>query len=181
MNEAIKKKSNQTSINYGIIFGLILIIELIIGYVFNIDGSNGFYGVIINVLNFFLLPFIFIYISANYFKNKINDGFISISETIKTGVIVGVIASLTYGVFYFIFDLIIPEFKEELFEKTLEISKDKFKNMSSEQVKMSVDMMKMALKPIFAIPVTILMNSFISIIHSLIVAAIIKKPRPIFE
>jgi len=47
--------------------------------------------------------------------------------------------------------------------------------VTAEQAKMGIDMMKKFSSPAFAIPITLVMFAFIGLIHSLIVGAIVKK------
>lgn len=162
--------------HFGILFGAIMVLEFIIGYAFNIDPqTNKTYGVIINVLNYLILPFLFIYLASNHYKKNINNGFISFGQCIKVGLTVAFIASIVYGVFYIIFVLIFPEFIPELIEKIISITRQQNPNMSEEQMEMSISIIKKMMSPYITFPIVIVMNCFIALIHSLIVGAIVKK------
>jgi len=90
-------------------------------------------------------------------------------------------AALIYGVFYIIFDLIFPEFKEDLFEKIQEVTVKQNPSMTAEQLKMSMKFVKIFMNPYVAVPFTIVMYAVIGLIHSLIVGVILKKDKPVFE
>ena len=111
------------ALSYGITFGVILVLEFMLMYTLNIDpNDNAWAGVVMNLLNYLVLPFALIYTAATKFKKEINEGFLSLSQSLKIGISITVLAALIYGVFYIIFDLIFPEFKEELFEKIQEVT-----------------------------------------------------------
>ncbi len=171
----------KSSINFGITFGIIMVLQFVIMYVLNINPQESpAIGVVINILNYLILPFALIYLAANNYKTKINQGFISMGETIKVGLTVCVIASLIYGVFYLIFDFIVPEFKEELLIKIQEITIKQNPTLTSEQLKMSMKFVKIFMNPYIVVPFTIIMYCVIGLIHSLIVGVIIKKNKPVF-
>jgi hypothetical protein len=171
----------KSSVNFGVTFGIIMILQFVIMYVLNINPQESpAIGVIVNILNYLILPFALIYFAANNYKTKINQGFISIGETIKVGLTVCAIAALIYGVFYLIFDFIVPEFKEELLLKIQEITVKQNPSLTSEQLKMSMKFVKIFMNPYIVVPFTIIMYCVIGLIHSLIVGVIIKKNKPVF-
>jgi hypothetical protein len=171
----------KSAMNFGVTFGIIMILQFVIMYVLDINPQESpAIGIIINVLNYLILPFTLIYLAANNYKTKINHGFISLGETIKVGLTVCAIASLMYGVFYLIFDFIFPEFKEELLIKIQEITVKQNPTLTSEQLKMSMKFVKTFMNPYIVVPFTIVMYCVIGLIHSLIVGVIVKKDKPVF-
>lgn len=176
MNE--NKSSAKSGLNYGLLFGAIMILQFVIGYVLNIDPqTNPSYGVIISVLNYLVLPFIFIYVGCNNYKNNINSGFVSFGECLKIGVSICVLAGVVYAIFSAVFGMIFPEYFDEIYDKVGKMMVEKNPDMPTKQIEMSISMMKKLSSPIFLIPITVLMYAFIGLIHSLIVGAIVKKDR----
>lgn len=176
-----KISPSKSAINYAIAFGIIMILQFVIMYSFNINAqANPTVGIIINVLNYLILPFTFIYLASNDFKKNQNNGFISFGQTIKIGLTLCALAAVIYGVFYFIFDLIFPEFKNELVEQISEVTVKQNPNMTAEQLKMSLKFVETFVKPYVAVPFSIVMYSVIGLIHSLIIGAIVKKDKPTF-
>jgi len=166
----------KSAIQFGILFGAIMILEFIVGYVLNIDPqTNKTYGIVINLANFIVLPFAFIFIGYNHYKKNINNGFISFGECIKTGMAIAFIASFIYGVFYIVFNIFVPEFIPELVEKITRITIKEKPELTSEQLEMSISIMKKFMSPYITAPIAIVMNCFIALIHSLIIGAIVKK------
>ncbi len=169
------------AVKFGIIYGLFQILEFVVMYVLNIDAqTNPFVGIILNILNYFILPFIFIYIAANNYKTEINNGYILLSDTLKVGVTTSTIAALLYGVFYLIFNFIFPEFQDELLEKIQQITIKQNPKITTEQLNMSMKYVKMFMNPYLIVPFTVLFYCLLGIVHSLIVGAIIKKDKPVF-
>ena len=173
----MEKKITPTKsvISYGVLFGILMILEFVLSYILNVDPStNKSYGIIINILNFLAFPILFITYGANNFKNKINSGFISFGETLKAGVTICVIAALLSAIFTTVFNIIFPEFMESVLIKTREALEQK-NNLTQEQIDMAIVWTKKFMNPAIAIPFTVVMYAFIGLIYSLIIGAIIKK------
>ena len=113
----------------------------------------------------------------NYKKN-LNNGFISFGECLKIGVTICLIAGLIYGVFSAVFNMIFPEFIEDLMKKTRQVMLKQNPTMTSAQVEMAISMTKKFMSPAIVIPVTIAMYSFMGLIYSLIIGAFVKNDNP---
>ncbi|MFM2229083.1 MAG: hypothetical protein RL607_341 [Bacteroidota bacterium] len=175
-----KTTAGKIILQYGALFGIIMVLEFVVGYALNIDPqTNKTYGLVINILNFLVLPFTLGFMGSKQLKESKN-GFISIGETIKVVVGMGAIASLIYGVFFWIFTLIFPDFIPELMEKTRSITLEQNPNLSAAQIKMSLSIMEKFMKPYILIPSTILINCFVALIHGTILGLIVKKEQASF-
>ena len=171
-----KKSASKSGLQYGLIFGLLMILEFVIGYVFNIDPqTNKSYGIAINVLNFLVFPLTFIYLGCINYKTKLNSGFITFSECLKIGVSICIIAGLISALFSAVFAMMYPEYFEEMYRKVTRMMVEKNPKMTSQQLEMSVSMMKKFSNPAIAIPAAVAIYAFIGLIYSLIVGAIVKK------
>ena len=169
---------SKSAIQFGVVFGVLMIFEFVISYVLNIDPiKNKSYGIIANTLNFMVFPLVFISIGCNNFKNKLNNGFISFGESLKIGVTICVFAALLYAIFNAVFNMIFPEFVEDILIKTKDVMLQQNPNMTSEQVETAISWTRKFLSPALSIPVTIVMYAFFGLIYSLIIGAIIKKDR----
>ncbi len=177
MNDITKQSPAKAGLFLGLIFGLIMVLQTIIGYVMDINPvSYPTYGLILNFLNFLILPVILIYLGCTNFK-KMNGGFASFGECLKVGVTICVIAGLVAGVFTVIFNAIFPEYIEELMRKTRLIMLSDENNMTEEQVDMAIGVTRKFMSPFIAIPSTIAIYAFIGLLYSLIIGAIVKKDR----
>ena len=176
-----KTSPAKSSIQFGILFGVFMILELVISYVLSIGAENKTYGISINVLNYLVLPFIFIFLGCSNYKKNFNEGYISLGESIKIGLSIALIATVLYGVFYIIFNMIFPEFIPDLIAKIKSVSIKENPNLTQEQLDMSMSIVKKVMNPYITVPLAIAINCFLALIHSLIIGAIIKNERPTFN
>lgn len=171
-------KTGKAALNYGIFFGAIMILEFIVAYAADIDPTeNSWVGVVNGALNNLILPVLFIALAVNFYK-KANGGYIKLSEALKTGVGVAVIGAALFAIFNIVFNLIIPEAQAEMLDKMKAAQLKANPSMSSEQLKMSMKVVEIFMKPYVALPFTILFYAFIGLIYSLIIGAIVKKENP---
>lgn len=169
----------KVAIQYGVIFGVIMILELVIPYVMGINLlENKTLGLVFNLLNYLVLPILFIYLAIDNFKKNHNKGFLAFGQALKGGVTVTVIAGLVAGVFTVIFNLIFPEYLAEILSKTREMMIETNPSMTQEQLDTSVEMIKKFSSPYITLPVTVAMYAFIGLIYSLIIGAILKNDQP---
>ncbi|MHA3786710.1 DUF4199 domain-containing protein [Flavobacterium hauense] len=178
--DAVQKPAlGKSAVPYGIIFGLIMIIELVTMFFLKPDPiESGWVGTLVNILNFLVFPFIFITLACNNYKNKINGGYISFGQCLKTGVAVCVVAAALYAVFYFIFNMIFPEFISDSIEQMKRVSIHKNPNMTAAEMEMMLAVVEKTMSPYVAGPVTIVMYAFVGLVESLIVGAFVKKENP---
>jgi Protein of unknown function (DUF4199) len=168
----------KSTIPYGVIFGIILVLEFVLSYTLELNSAeNKGIGIVMGLMNNLILPFLFIFLACNNYKNKLNGGYISFGQCLKGGVSTMVLAALVSSVITSIFYLIIPKAKEQILEQT-KISLASQPGMTSEQMKMSLEFTEIFLRPYALIPISIIMYAIIGLIISLIVGAIIKKDNP---
>ncbi|MBF4518844.1 DUF4199 domain-containing protein [Flavobacterium sp. ANB] len=164
---------------YGVLFGVIMVLEFVIMYVIGMKSLvNTSVGVIVNVANYLVLPLIFIYLGCNHYKKEINNGFISFSECLKTGVSITVIAGLIYAIFSVIFNFIFPDFINEMLEITRDQMIAKNPNITAKELELGLGMVKKFMSPFIVLPVTLVMFALIGLIYSLIIGGIVKNDKP---
>ncbi|CAN1566950.1 Protein of unknown function DUF4199 [Flavobacteriaceae bacterium] len=169
----------KSGVLYGVLFGVIMVLEFVIMYIIGMKSLiNTSAGTIVNIANYLILPLLFIYIGCTNYKKNINNGFISLSESLKTGISILFIAAFIYGVFNVIFNYIFPEFINEMIAITKEGMLAKNPEMTSEEIEMGLSMVKKFMNPLIVLPVTLAMYSFFGLIYSLIVGAIVKNEKP---
>ncbi|TRX36477.1 DUF4199 domain-containing protein [Flavobacterium sp. ZT3R18] len=169
----------KSGVLYGVLFGIIMVLEFVIMYVVGMKSLiNTSVGSIVNIANYIILPLLFVYIGCTNYKKNINNGFISLTESLKTGISITFLAALIYAVFNVIFNFIFPEFIDEMIAITKEGMLAKNPNMTSEQIEMGLSMVKKFMNPLIVLPVTLAMYSFFGLIYSLIIGAIVKNEKP---
>jgi hypothetical protein len=125
-----------------------------------------------------VLPIIFIYLGCNNYKKNINGGYISLTESLKVGISITFIAALVYATFSVIFNLIFPEFIDEMVAISRNAMIKQNPSVTEAELQMGLSMMKKFMNPYIVFPVTLAMYAFIGLIYSLIIGAILKKERP---
>lgn len=169
----------KSGVLYGVLFGIIMVLEFIIMYVIGMRSLvNTSAGIIVNIANYLVLPILFIYIGCTNYKKNINNGFISLVESLKTGISITFIAALIYAVFSVIFNFIFPDFLDEMLAITKDTILAKNPNITAEQLETGIEMTKKFMSPYIVIPSTLAMYSFFGLIYSLIVGAIVKNENP---
>jgi hypothetical protein len=164
--------------SYGGGLALYSIVMLIIIYIANIqpDGSMNY---VISGLNIIVSIAVFALALSAFKKN--NNGFISLSQALKTGLAVAAIAGIIAAIYtFFHYSYVYPEY--------LDIIKDQQRTgmiesgqMSDEQIEQSIEMMSFSTSPFFLSTVTLILNLFFGFLISLIVGLVIKKKNPALE
>ena len=169
----------KSGIVMGVLFGVIMVLEFVIMYVIGMRSLvNSSAGTVVNIANYLILPITFIFLGCNNYKKKINNGFISFSECLKTGVSITFIAAIIYATFNVIFNFIFPEFVDEMISISKEAMIIKNPEMTNAQIEMGLSMVKKFMNPLIVFPFTLAMFSFIGLIYSLIIGAIVKNEKP---
>jgi hypothetical protein len=173
-----KTSPSKFALPYGAIFGAIMVLQFVVSYSLDIDPvSNKSVGIVINLLNYIVLPVGFILTAGTTYKKQINLGFISLGEAIKIGIIIMLIGAIIYSVFYAVFVNIEPEFIEKTMQLTRSVMVNENPSLTTEQIDMALDIQKKFMQPQLMAPIAIAMYSFIGLIYSLIIGAIIKKEQ----
>lgn len=169
----------KAAVQYGVIFGVIMILEFVIPYAVGINLlENKTLGLIINLANYLFLPIILIFIALNNYKKNINNGFLSFNQALKGGVTLVVIAALIFALFTVVFNLIFPEYLVEIMSSTRKMMAESNPSFTEEQLDTSIAMIEKFSTPYITVPATIAIYAFIGLIYSLIIGAILKNDQP---
>lgn len=178
MKETTTKSPAKFALQFGVLFGVIMVLEFVILYVVDVDPLEmPLVGTLMNVLNYLILPIVFISIACINYRKQ-NSGFITFGESLKIGVVICLIASLISSIFSVIWNMIFPEYMQTVLRKTREVMLDQNPNMTSEQVDVALSMTEKFMSPAILIPVSLLMFCLIGLIYSLIIGAIVKNTPP---
>jgi len=169
----------KAGIQLGVLFGVIMILEFVVMYIIGMESLvDSPVGLTVSLLNYIGFPLLFITLACNNYKKNLNNGFASFSECLKVGVTLMFIAGLTYAVFSIIFNLIFPEFIEEMISIVKSQTIKKSPELTKEQLEMALSLQRKFLSPWISGAVTVAMYSFFGLIYSLIIGAIVKKDQP---
>ena len=175
-----QKTTSKSYIEFGLFYGLAMILAFVVIYTMNINPfENPMIGRISTLLSYFFFPVLFIFLGISAFKKK-NDGFASLGECLKTGVTIAFVGAIMLALFNVAFNLIFPEYINEVLSQTKRIMLEQNPKMTSDQVDVAIGITKKFSSPLFSVPITLLMFSFLGLIYSLIIGLIVKKDRPQF-
>lgn len=178
MNETVPVSPAKSAVMYGVLFGVIMILEFVISYVIDVDPvSNPSYGIILNVLNMLILPILLISLGLSNYK-KINGGFLTLGESLKIGVTICIVAAILTGIFQSVFNLIFPDYVEDVIRKTRTVMLQNNPEMPAQGLEMGLSWTRKFMQPEIMIPFLAVMYSLIGLIYSLIIGAIVKKEKP---
>lgn len=166
---------SKTAMTYGIYLGLISILYSVILYVTGQTGNQtlGYVGYI------FIIGIV-IWALITY-RDKINGGYMSYGTGVGIGFMTALIGGILGSIFaYVLFAIIDPSLPEQLLGKALEEAIAK--NPEIEQnLDMVEGMMRKMMSPTAIAIMGVVSSAIGGIIISLILAAIFKKDKPMFE
>ena len=138
----------KSSMSLGFIFGVIMALQVVISYEVGLQAlAETNFGLIINFLNYLILPILFIYLGCVKYKKQ-NLGFISFSQCLKVGVTTTFIAALVFGIFDILFKIIFPEYAAEILEFTRSEIMRKQPDLTSEKLEMQLSMARKFTQPL---------------------------------
>ncbi|WP_346881488.1 DUF4199 domain-containing protein [uncultured Algibacter sp.] len=156
--------------NYGLILGIILIVITAILYFTGMQLKGIQWPMYIYYLIF---PVVIVYAISQYKKH--NGNLLSLSDAIKTGLIIAVISAITFTVYNLIFNYFIdPEFNDKMMEVTREKLLENPK-MTEEMVDKSIEMGKKFSNPFLTSTIWIALSAIFGLIYALIAGLAMKK------
>ena len=173
-----KKKTSiaRNSLNYGVALGIVMIIISLLLYVFNLSDQDFVQylssailiaGIVIGILNY---------------RNKINGGFISYGQSLGSGVLIGLFASVLVSVYTIIFfKFIDPDMVNVILKKAQEKMLERNPNMTDDQLEMAMSWTRKFMNPVLWQLRVLLWLTFMSFIASLIISIFTQKKDNSFE
>lgn len=162
----------KRALNVGLIFGIISVVISILSFM-NPESRE-----MVNLLTY---PVIFgtVFLGMKWYKEKDNGGFLTYGEGMKVGVLSVAAAGVIVGAFTAIYISQNPEIVDDLIDMVIvEYQKS---GMSDAQIEKFIPMTEMMFSPISMFISSIVSYALIGTIISLIVAAILKKEKPVFD
>lgn len=158
-------------LNNGILLGVASIILSVILYVMNMHLDRNW---IAGTLGFVLM-IIFIVLGISQYK-KSNGTFLSLSQALKIGVGIAVLAGVIGSIYQLIFmNVIEPDFMDKMLEKQYEQMIESNPNMTQEQIDMSIEMGKKFSSPLITVAFSLIGSAFFGLIIALIAGLVMKK------
>ena len=167
-----------------------MILEFLTLIALDVDGvKNPSLGIIISLLNYMVLPLMFVILATTTFRNKYNGGYITFSETLRIGAATTVIAALVFSVFNLVYNYMFPEFIDQTIDKMRDISINMRETAlaqgasveevnSLETIEAQLVITRNSMKSFFSIPMTIVIYAVIGIVCAILIGAFVKKDKP---
>ena len=168
--DAIKK----IAFNYGIIWGLLSIVLSVIAYVTDNHIERPMW---LTIAGLAIMVGIFVY-GLKAFKSE-NEGYLSVSESLKVGLAISLIAAIIGAIYNYIFITVIePEYVIQMLEFSSEQMVIQNPDMTQEQIDMAIGITEKMMTPTIMTAMGIIIPLFLGFITSLIAGLIMKVNRP---
>ncbi|MES2797702.1 MAG: DUF4199 domain-containing protein [Bacteroidota bacterium] len=170
--------TTQTALKWGAIIGTIGIIQSAIGFVFDFNPTEGTYKWI-SLIIWIVITIVGLTMAMKSFKSE-NEGFMTYGQGLGIGALTGGVAGLLSGIFTYIYQSFIdPSFTEKM--KEAQIMAMEERGMSSEEIDRAMEMVSAFSSPSMTVVYSILGSILVYFLVSLVLAAIQKNEKPIFQ
>ncbi len=168
-----KISTKQIAINFGLLLSAYNIFTGLLLVFLNLHYQN---NSTIGLINLGVIIGVIIY--GIYHFKKLNDGYIKISEALKTGIGISLVSGTVSAVYSIILVYIIdPDFIEKTLEFQKQIMLEKDKNLTLENANKMVDLQKKLAGPLTTSGFIIIFNLFIGFIVSIVGGVIFNKSQ----
>jgi hypothetical protein len=165
--------TTRTALKWGVIIGIISILYSTAIMISGQIGNQALGYVIYAIIA------VGLYMAMNDFKKE-NQGFMSYGQGLGLGVLKCTIVGLISGFFSFAYmKFIDPTITDQMMKKAIEEMEKK--GLTDDQIEQAMEYSKMFMNPGVLFVVGLIGTIFIGFILSLIIAAIVKKEKPVFE
>lgn len=160
--------------NAGIVLGAALVLVAHAGYLWGNLGTDSWVGYL-NWAAIFLTQYFFI----RRYKVLHNDGYLSYGKGIRLGAVIALFASVIYAFYFYLLIRTDPNYMEQV----LQLTGDALVQMGIQEGEVSkmVEMSERYMTPGTILFSSLLSLGFMGLLFSLIVSALLRKPKPIFE
>ena len=165
--------TTRTALKWGVIIG---IVSILYSTAIMVSGQIGNKAL---GYPFYLIIAVGIYLAMNDFKKE-NQGFMSFGQGLGLGTLKCAIVGLLSGFFSLAYMKFIDTTISEQMLKTAAQDMEK-QGLPDDQIEKAMDIMKMVMNPGAMFVATVFMTILIGFILSLIIAAILKKDKSVFE
>ena len=168
--DAIKK----IAFNYGIIWGLLSIALSVIAYVTDNHIERPMW---LTIAGLAIMVGIIVY-GLKAFKSE-NEGYLSVSESLKVGLAISLIAAIIGAIYNYIFITVIePEYVIQMLDFSSEQMVIQNPDMTQEQIDMAIGITEKMMTPTIMTAMGIIIPLFLGFITSLIAGLVMKVNRP---
>jgi hypothetical protein len=167
--------TRKFSMNYGAYLGLGLIVISFFVYILGLEEQK---SIVPSLLNNFLMIAAIVY-SVKVYRDNLNGGYISYSQSLKLGTSVVFFASVILAFYTFIFVTFInPEYLDNILKVAEQEILYSDPEISDADLDMALSMTQKMLQPQWMITLSVLGGTFMGFFYSLIISFFVKKQDP---
>lgn len=172
--EENQPKTGKFALNFGLLLGLVSIVFSIMLFTMDMHYEQNIAVQIISII----LVAIAVFMAVSAFK-KANEGFLQLSEALKIGTGVALIAGILGLLYFFIQSNIIePDYWDKVYEIGKKTVLENNPKLTEEQIDQGIEMQK-KFKWLFY-PIGLIVNIIIGLVIGLITGLILKKQKPAY-
>ena len=167
--------TRKFGMNYGAVLGLILILIALLSWVLGVDEQESMVPSIIN--NIVIIGFL--YYSILQFRDKMNNGFISYSESLKLGTTVAFFSSVIMAFYTFIYiSYLNPDMLANIMYMTEQAVLESNPEISEEELDLALEMTGNFTQPHWLMIMGVLSGTFMGFFYSAIISFFVKNNDP---
>ena len=167
--------TRKFGMNYGAVLGLILILIALLSWVLGVEEQESIVPSIIN--NIVIIGFL--YYSILQFRDKINNGFISYSESLKLGTTVAFFSSVIMAFYTFIYiSYLNPDMLANIMYMTEQAVLESNPEISEEELDLALEMTGNFTQPHWLMIMGVLSGTFMGFFYSAIISFFVKNNDP---
>ena len=167
--------TRKFAMNYGAVLGLCLMLIALLFWVLGIDEQQSVMPLILN--NVVIIGFL-VYAISQY-RDNVNNGFISYSESLKVGTSVAFFSSVIMAFYTFIYITYLnPDFLANILNITEQAMLEANPEISDQELDLALSMTTKFMQPHWMMIMSVLGGTFMGFLFSLIISIFVKKENP---
>ena len=167
--------TRKFAMNYGAVLGLSLVLIALLYWILGVEEQE---SVIPSILNNIIIIGFLVYAITQY-RDSINNGFISYSESLKLGTTVAFFSSIIMALYTFIYiSYLNPEMLSNILNMTEQAMLESNPEISDKDLDLALEMTAKFTQPHWLMIMGVLSGTFMGFFYSAIVSFFLKNPNP---
>tara|TARA_B100001250_G_C19157814_1_gene510975 strand:+ start:20 stop:541 length:522 start_codon:yes stop_codon:yes gene_type:complete len=167
--------TRKFAMNYGAVLGLSLVLIALLYWILGVEEQE---SVIPSILNNILIIGFLVYAIIQY-RDSINNGFISYSESLKLGTTVAFFSSIIMALYTFIYiSYLNPEMLSNILNMTEQAMLESNPEISDKDLDLALEMTNKFTQPHWLMVMGVLSGTFMGFFYSAIISFFLKNPNP---
>ena len=161
--------------NYGAVLGLCLILIALLFWALGIDEQQ---SVIPSILNNVVIIGFLVY-AISYYRDNLNNGFISYGKSLKLGTSVAFFSSVIMALYTFIYITYLnPDMLANILNMTEQAMLEANPEISDQELDLALSITTKFMQPHWMMLMSVLGGTFMGFLYSLIISIFLKKENP---